>query len=119
MRHIRSRPADLAPVNPMARLAQVLVAVGGLILLAACVWAGVIRGSNVLTEGAQILDLPWGVVTLIDLYFGFFIAACLIIAFERRWWVGFAWAVPLLLLGNLVTALWFVIRFPTVIRRLM
>lgn len=54
---------------------------------------------------------PWGRVTTADLYIGFILSGALVIAFERNV-LGVVLAVAILLLGNVVTALWFAWRWP-------
>jgi hypothetical protein len=61
-------------------------------------------------EGGQILDLAWGKVTLVDLYVGLLLVAVWIIWLERtpsRW---IPWVVGLVLLGNLTTAAYVLLR---------
>ena len=59
----------------------------------------------------------WGIVTLSDLYLGLFIAA-LAMALVEKGMVALFWILPLPFLGNVWTALWVVIRFPDLVRRL-
>ncbi len=66
---------------------------------------------------AMLAD-PWSVVALTDLYIGFFTAAVVIFLFERSPVVAFIWAAPIFVLGNVVTALWFILRLPELARRL-
>lgn len=101
----------------MVTVARVLVALAGLALSASIVWAGFVQGANLLSEGARILELSWGVVTLVDLYVGFLIIAVVIAALEPRAWVAALWIAPLPFLGNVVAALWVVVRLPVVMRR--
>lgn len=68
-------------------------------------------------EIAKLAAPPWGVVTLVDLYLGFAIAAVLIVALEPNKWVALAWAAPIFVLGNVVTAAWVVLRLPAVLAR--
>lgn len=70
------------------------------------------RGLEVVVP--ELLGQPWGAVTLADLYLGFFLGAVVIVLFERRLWVGLAWALPIFVLGNVWTALWFVVRLPAI-----
>lgn len=88
------------------------------LLSALILWAGFVERVSLLTEGAAIAAMPWGLVTLADLYAGFFLFAGLIVMAERRLWVGLAWAAPILLLGNLWSAIWILWRAPILARRL-
>ncbi len=60
--------------------------------------------------GAWLVRDPWGRVTLIDLYAGFFLSAVVIAAYERKFWVSLFWIAPILVLGNVWTAIWFAWR---------
>jgi len=53
--------------------------------------------------GSALLALPWGRVTLVDLYAGFFFAAVWIAATERTWKRALFWLVVLACLGNVAT----------------
>jgi hypothetical protein len=80
----------------------------GLVVMATAIAVGFVTGSF-FEEGSEIWGLPWGKVTLIDLYVGLaFVAAW--IAFRERsaprtaaWWVG------LIFLGNLAVAAYLVV----------
>lgn len=60
---------------------------------------------------------PWGLVTLADLYLGFFLTAIVIAYFERGL-RAVLWIVPLPFLGNVWAVIWFVVRLPELRRRL-
>lgn len=109
----------------MALVLRILALVGGVGLAVAIV--GEIGGDLVwrvpgeggfVSELNRLMATEWGVVALIDLYVGFAIAAIIVLAFERKLWVGLAWALPIFFLGNVVTALWAVVRAPALIARL-
>lgn len=59
-------------------------------------------------DGRAIWALPWGRVTLVDLFVGFFLVGAVIVWRERhpRRWIP--WLLALLVLGNLVTAVYLV-----------
>ncbi len=100
---------------PILRLITIL---GGLTLAITIFWAMSAdpRGLGpVLTE---MFTEPWSVVTLIDLYLGFLIAAVVMVSFEKSWPARLFWAAPVLVLGNIWTALWFAIRLPEITKRL-
>lgn len=61
--------------------------------------------------GAWLTSDPWGIVTLADLYLGFFLSA-VVIAIVERSWLAAIWIAPLPFLGNFWTAIWFVLRLP-------
>ncbi|MEM6538526.1 MAG: hypothetical protein AAF742_03205 [Pseudomonadota bacterium] len=99
-------------------LIRLILIAGGLALTGAIIWAlgADDRGLGpVLTE---MLSEPWSIVTLIDLYLGFFIVAVIIVLFERTILLGLFWAAPVFLIGNVWAAVWLAIRFRQVMSRL-
>lgn len=69
----------------------------------AIIWAAV--GGDFSADGATILGLPWGVVSIIDIYAGAALVAAWI------WWrdgprAGIGWVAALVVLGHLATALY-------------
>jgi len=62
--------------------------------------------------GSWLLSEPWGLVTLVDLYLGFLLSAAVIWFFEPRTRNALLWILPIPILGNLWTAVWFIIRLP-------
>lgn len=102
-----------------------IVALLGLGLLVAIVWASLNSQSypegldgNLFEQGSVILALPWGLVTMVDLYVGFAFFAVIVYLTEKRWWVAAAWSLPLLFLGNVWAAVWLVLRLPVLHERL-
>lgn len=93
----------------------------GLALLGLLLWAGLalhdLHGSF-MDQFAVVTTLPWGVVSLVDLYLGFLLFAVLVFLTERSWIVAAFWAAPVFLLGNVWSALWFVIRLPHLAKQL-
>ncbi|MEI8146160.1 MAG: hypothetical protein WCH83_11915 [Alphaproteobacteria bacterium] len=61
---------------------------------------------------AAITGDPWGVVTLVDLYLGFLVAAALIWWVEGPGWRAALIALSIFFLGNVVTAIWAAWRLP-------
>ncbi len=57
-------------------------------------------------------------MALSDLFLGFCIAAAVIFLFEKNKLVAALWAAPIFVLGNVWTALWFVLRLPEIAKRL-
>ncbi len=99
-------------------LLRIIVAIGGAGLAASIWWA---MGADTRGLGPVLVEMfskPWTVVTLIDLYLGFLLAAVVICLFEKSWFSRFFWAVPIFFLGNVWLAVWFVIRLPELTRRL-
>ncbi len=100
---------------------RIVVGVLGVVLLGAILWAsfggGDLHGSF-MNQVSVITTLPWGVVTLVDLYLGFVLFAVVIFLAERSWLAGALWSIPLFFLGNIWAALWLVLRLPSLARRI-
>lgn len=86
-----------------AGLALTALVLTGLILFA-------VRAGDFGAAGDWLTGEPWGLVTLFDLYFGFVLAAIVIALAERRIMAATFWILPIFVLGNVWTALWFVVR---------
>jgi hypothetical protein len=97
-------------------LYRIFAAALGLMLAGAIAWASVMGAF--FEEGGAMFAMPWGVVTFIDLYTGFFLAASLILAAEPNKPVAISLAVLVLVLGGVVTAAWAVWRAPLLWSRL-
>ena len=80
--------------------------IGGLILLASIVWAVLTAGQSLGEAVGWLVSEPWGVVSLIDLYLGFFLLAVLIWLFEPDKRIALLFILPLPFLGNVWTAVW-------------
>ncbi len=97
-------------------LIRILCLIGGLVLAASIVWAmGAWEGS--FGEAIDwLISEPWGVVSLIDLYLGFFLIAVLIWLLEPNKMIALAFIIPLPFLGNLWAAVWFAWRLAKAIQ---
>jgi hypothetical protein len=101
-------------------LIRVLIAVLGLALTGAIVWASVNSGplhGSIFDQGGVMLSLPWGAVTMADLYTGFVLFAIVIFLTEKTLLSAILWIFPLFFLGNIWAALWLFIRLPTLALR--
>ena len=79
-----------------------------LVFLGSIVWAA---GEEGLGEGLRkLLDHPWGVVTLIDLYAGFFFVGAWLCVVEKGKVTLVLWLILLLCLGNVATLLYLTLR---------
>ncbi|MEO1252063.1 MAG: DUF1475 family protein [Pseudomonadota bacterium] len=95
---------------------RLILLAGALALAAAIVWAVGADDRGLGPVLAEMLSEPWTIVTLIDLYLGFFIGAVVIFLFEKSWPARLFWAAPVFFLGNVWTALWLLIRLPEIVR---
>ena len=85
--------------------------------LAALIVVAVADGSF-FEAGRWLTSEPWGLVTLADLYLGFVLAAIVIWLGESRPLTALLWILPIPVLGNVWTVLWFLIRLPHLRERL-
>lgn len=97
--------------------ARLLIALLTIVLTGLIVWA--IRAGEFGAAGDFLTQRPWGIVTLVDLYFGFVISALLIGWTERKVWLTLVWAMPIFVLGNVWTGVWLVFRGPRLYRKLV
>lgn len=79
------------------RLVKV-VSLLGLLVMTAAIANGFING-NFAAEGSLLLHMPWGVVSLVDLYTGFSLFSGWIIYRERAWWRSVIWVALMMVLG--------------------
>ena len=99
-------------------LLRVIFVAGAAVLTGAIIWAMGVDSRGLTAVLVDMGSYPWTLVTLVDLYFGFFIAAAMITLYERNWLARAFWALPVFFLGNIWTALWFVFRLPGIARKL-
>lgn len=80
----------------------------GLALSVTIIWA--VATANFAESLAAITRDPWGIVMLIDLYSGLIFAGVLIFYLEGQKPSAWLWLIASFFLGNIVTALWFVLH---------
>ena len=96
-----------------ARILFAVLAAGFAVLI---VWAALT--ADFAASFAIITADPWGVVSLADLYLGFVLFAAIIVAVDGARAASIGWVVALMVLGNLVAAVWLILRLPALVRRL-
>lgn len=57
-------------------------------------------------EGSKLLAMPWGIVSLVDLYVGFALFSCWIVFREKAWLPSIIWVVLMMVLGFWAGALY-------------
>ena len=57
-------------------------------------------------EGTKLLSMPWGIVSLVDLYAGFSLFSCWIVFRERAWLPSIIWVMLMMVLGFWAGALY-------------
>jgi hypothetical protein len=54
---------------------------------------------DIMTEGAVLLSMPWGIVSLVDLYVGFTLFSCWIVFREKVLLPSVIWVILMMVLG--------------------
>ncbi len=68
---------------------------------------------NFSAEGAKLLAMPWGIVSLVDLYVGFALFSCWIVFREKAWLPSAVWVILMMVLGFWTGALYTFIALQT------
>jgi hypothetical protein len=99
---------------------RIVVSLLGLAVLAAVVWAvgRTETAQDFWFEGQALFDQPWGLVAIVNLFAGFACIAIIMMLSERSFIAGALWALPIVVLGNIWTAVWLLIRLPRLADRL-
>jgi hypothetical protein len=82
-----------------------IVAILGLISMTVVLIYGFTIG-NFSVEGNKLLSMPWGIVSLVDLYVGFSLFSCWIIFREKAFLPSIIWVVLMMVLGFWTGALY-------------
>ena len=64
-------------------------------------------------EGSQLLSMPWGIVSLVDLYTGFTLFSAWIIYREKSLPVAILWTIAMMVLGFFAGSLYALINLYT------
>lgn len=64
-------------------------------------------------EGSKLLAMPWGIVSLVDLYVGFTLFSCWIVYREKAVLPSIVWVVLMMVLGFFTGALYTFIALQT------
>lgn len=81
------------------------IALVGLLAMSAALVYGFTAG-NFGQEGSQLTGMPWGIVSLVDLYVGFVLFSGWIVFRERGWLQSIVWVVLMMVLGFWAGALY-------------
>jgi len=81
------------------------IALIGLIAMTTVLVYGFTMGSFS-AEGARLMAMPWGIVSLVDLYVGFALFSCWIVFRENAWMPAIVWVVLMMVLGFWAGALY-------------
>lgn len=89
-----------------------LIALLGLIAMTFVLVYGFTRG-NFSGEGAKLLAMPWGIVSMVDLYVGFILFSGWIIYREKSLARSVVWVILMLVLGFFTGSLYTLIALQT------
>lgn len=78
------------------------VALAGMSAMMLAVGYGVMYG-DFREEGAILMQMPWGIVTLVDVYVGLLLFSCWVVHRERYGFVAGGWITAFIVTGNLAT----------------
>lgn len=81
------------------------IALLGLLAMTAVLIYGFSVG-NFSAEGSQLLSMPWGIVSMVDLYVGFMLFSGWIVFREKAWLPSIIWVVLMMTLGFWAGALY-------------
>ncbi|RMH83117.1 MAG: DUF1475 domain-containing protein [Calditrichaeota bacterium] len=89
-----------------------LISLLGILAMTAVLINGFTRG-DFFGEGGQLLAMPWGIVSLVDLYTGFVLFSGWIIYREKSLFVAILWAIAMMTLGFFAGSLYTFIALQT------
>jgi hypothetical protein len=95
----------------MMKLAK-LIAILGLLAMTVVLIYGFTAG-DFLEEGRQLLSMPWGIVSLVDLYVGFVLFSGWVVYRERSLLPSIVWVVLMMVLGFWTASLYTLIALQT------
>jgi hypothetical protein len=88
-------------------LAKIVALVGVIAMGAIIAWAFAVGDFN--AEGSLILEMPWGIVSLVDVYTSILLFSAWVIFRERAIFPTIIWIPLFIVLGNFATALYVLI----------
>ena len=93
------------------KIAKIIALLGLLAMTVVLVYA--FTAGDFVTEGKQILSMPWGIVSLVDLYVGFALFSCWIVFRERALLASLIWVIAMMILGFWAGSLYTLIALQT------
>jgi hypothetical protein len=86
------------------KLAKTISLLGVLAMTAAILYGFIV--GDFASEGSQLTSMPWGIVSLVDLYTGFILFSMWIIYREKSLPAAIAWTIAMMVLGFFTGALY-------------
>jgi hypothetical protein len=108
-----AKRASLRVMNTIQRAAFALLSVA---FTAMILWAS-FRG-DFGAEFAAISSMPWGQVSLVDLYLGFLLYGCAVWVIEDKLMTKLLWVLPVIVLGNAWSLIWVAVRWDVIVARM-
>ena len=93
------------------RLAKVISLIGVLAMGGIITWA--FASGNFSEEGGKLLSMPWGIVSMVDLYVGFTLFSGWIVYREKSLARSVAWVILMMTLGSFTASLYAFIALQT------
>ena len=75
-----------------------IISIFGILAMTAMLIYGFTVG-DFFSEGSKLLAMPWGIVSLVDLYTGFILFSCWIIYREKSLPLAILWTIAMMTLG--------------------
>jgi hypothetical protein len=89
-----------------------LISILGIFAMTSVLVYGFTRG-NFLGEGSQLIAMPWGIVSLVDLYTGFILFSGWIIYREKSLPIAILWTIAMMTLGFFAGSLYTFVALQT------
>ncbi len=86
------------------QLAKALALLGLLAMTAVLIYG--FTAGDFAGEGSRLLKMPWGIVSLVDLYVGFALFSAWIVFREHSWPRSIVWVVLMMVLGFFTASLY-------------
>ena len=93
------------------KIAKIISLLGVLAMTAVLIYGFTV--GNFSGEGSQLLSMPWGIVSLVDLYTGFTLFSMWIIYREKSLPLAILWTIAMMVLGFFAGALYTFIALQT------
>ena len=93
------------------RVAKAVSLIGVIAMTSVLVYA--FATGDIAQEGSVLLSMPWGVVSLVDLYVGFFLFSGWIVYRERSLGRSLVWVILMMVLGFFTASLYTFIALQT------
>ena len=93
------------------KIAKIIALLGLLAMTAVLIYGFTVGNFGV--EGGKLLSMPWGIVSLVDLYVGFALFSCWIVYREKAVLPSVIWVILMMVLGFWAGALYTLIALQT------